>query len=174
VLTVWWTWSTVTGALVRRVPAQIVNLSASGCLIESAAPLPPGVVGVLELETPERTHREAVRISYGHHRPGSAAPFCAGVEFLVFDAAESGSIREHVWGTAAPHAAARLARAGENSGTSRTSAKVAGRRRRDHDAEMSSDGKEMCAGLTGNCSWQTACSAVGQRFGVEITTNSDD
>jgi hypothetical protein len=121
----WWTWGRLTGALVRRVPATVVNVSARGCLIQTAAPLRPGEVGLLEVDA-DVSRPEAVRVCHAVERPGGALPYCAGTEFLVLDAASPTSIR----GRAARLAAAepgRLARAGENSGTRPTTTKAAGR-----------------------------------------------
>ena len=105
----WWTWGTLTGALVRRVPATVVNVSTRGCLIYTAAPLAPGVVGLLEVETADCAPPEAVRVCHALERSGSALPFSAGTEFLVLDAAPLASIRDQAARLAAGHRSSRLA-----------------------------------------------------------------
>jgi hypothetical protein len=135
----WWTWEKLTGALVRRVPATLVNVSRRGCLIETSVPLSPGVVGSLLIEGATPSDAETIRVCRLLERPGGAAPFCAGSEFLVLDAGASTSIR---------HRAARLERdqwsiaaadAGENSGTNRTTPKPAARQQSDGPAETGRD-----------------------------------
>ena len=120
----WWTWGPMTGALIRRVPADVLNLSSGGCLLQSAAPLAPGLVGVLELEALDCSPKDAIRICHGLKRPGSAVPFCAGAEFLIFDAADSSSIRDQVARDRTPQLVSRLAEAGENSGMGHTTPKA--------------------------------------------------
>ncbi len=121
----WWTWGRLTGALVRRVPATIVNVSARGCLIQTASPLRPGEVGLLEVDA-DASRPEAVRVCHAVERPGGALPYCAGTEFLVLDAASPTSIRGCAVRLASGESN-RLARAGENSGTRPTTTKAAGR-----------------------------------------------
>jgi hypothetical protein len=122
----WWTWGRLTGALVRRVPASIVNVSARGCLIQTAAPLRPGEVGLLEVDA-DASRPEAVRVCHAVERPGGALPYCAGTEFLVLDAASPTSIRGRVGRLEAGEQMSRLARAGENSDTRATTTKARGR-----------------------------------------------
>jgi hypothetical protein len=129
----WWTWGAVNGALIRRVPASVVNVSSRGCLIETAAPLLPGTVGLLEVADADGAHGEAVRVCHTLERPGSAMPFRAGTEFLVLDAPAAVSVRERaarlersLRPVADPAAGPpRLVPAGENSGGGRTTPKAA-------------------------------------------------
>lgn len=118
----WWTWGPLTGALIRSVPATVVNVSRRGCLIYTTARLQPGVVGVLVVDGVE-PHSEAIRVCHSLERPGAGLPFCAGTEFLVFDAPPGPSVR---------HRAARLEAGrhnrlvdrGENSGAGPTGSKA--------------------------------------------------
>jgi hypothetical protein len=121
----WWTWGRLTGALVRRVPATIVNVSARGCLIQTAAPLCPGEVGLLEVDT-DASRPEAVRVCHAVERPGGTLPYCAGTEFLVLDAASPTSIRGRAVRLECGESTGRLARGGENSGTRPTTTKADG------------------------------------------------
>lgn len=110
----------MTGALVRRLPASVLNISSRGCLIETAIPLVPGTVGLLEVG--DGTQGEAVRICRSVERPGAALPFRAGTEFLVLDAAAPPSIRVRALRLGSGEL---LAGGGENSGSDRTTPKAA-------------------------------------------------
>ena len=120
----WWTWGPLTGALIRSVPVTVLNVSTRGCLIQTAARLDPGAVGVLEVEGAEDVHSEVVRVCHAIERPGSSVPFCAGTEFLVFDAPASPSARHRAARCEGARRLSRLTAAGENSGTRTTSPKV--------------------------------------------------
>ena len=119
----WWTWGPLTGALIRSVPATVVNVSTRGCLIQTAARLEPGAVGILVVEGGDG-HCEAVRVCHSIERPGASVPFCAGTEFLVFDAPPGPSVRHQAARLEVGKRPSRLVDAGENSGTKPTSSKV--------------------------------------------------
>lgn len=126
----WWTWGPLTGALIRSVPASVLNVSTRGCLIQTAARLDPGAVGVLVVEGNDNAHSEPVRVCHAIERPGSSLPFCAGTEFLVFDAPAAPSVRHRAARLEAGQRPSRLVDAGENSGRHSTSPKVGTRGRR--------------------------------------------
>ena len=127
----WWTWGPLTGALIRSVPATVVNVSRRGCLIYTAARLEPGAVGVLAVDGIE-PHSEAIRVCHSLERPGAGLPFCAGTEFLVFDAPPGPSVRHRAARLEAGQRHSRLADAGESSGAATTGSK-AGRQDRHRD-----------------------------------------
>ena len=135
----WWTWGPLTGALIRSVPATVLNVSRRGCLIQTAAPLDPGAVGVLVVEGSDNLHSEAVRVCHAIERPGATLPFCAGTEFLVFDAPAAPSVRHRAARLEAGQKLSRLVDAGENSGRKSTSPKVGTRGRRLGRRESTSD-----------------------------------
>lgn len=135
----WWTWGPLTGALIRSVPATVLNVSTRGCLIQTAARLDPGAVGVLVVEGSEDMHSEAVRVCHAIERPGSTLPFCAGTEFLVFDAAAAPSVRHRAARLEAGQRLRRLVDAGENSGRKSTSPKVGPRARKLGQRETTGD-----------------------------------
>jgi len=135
----WWTWGKLTGALVRRVPATVVNVSRHGCLIETAVPLTPGVVGFLRIEGQDEQDAETIRVCRLLDRPGGARAFCVGSEFLILDAATSASIRHRaaslerdLWPTASDGPE-------ENFGWNRTTPKAAGAQDSDAVAATGSD-----------------------------------
>jgi hypothetical protein len=51
------------GVLIRRLPVRVRNVSASGCLLETADSLPEGAVGLLELVIEGERHVEALRVN---------------------------------------------------------------------------------------------------------------
>jgi len=135
----WWEWGPLTGALIRSVPATVVNVSTRGCLIQTTARLDPGLVGVLVVGGGDNAHSEAVRVCHAIERPGSSLPFCAGTEFLVFDAPAARSTRHRAARFEAGQRLSRLADTRENSGTKSTSPKVATRGRRPGSRENTGD-----------------------------------
>lgn len=81
------------GALIRRIPIRLVNLSRSGCLCETPVPVQQGTVGFMDVTIGERRHTEAVRLGRLEQRQGRIWPFRVGGEFLTLGAASSGSLR---------------------------------------------------------------------------------
>ena len=51
------------GSLVRRFPIRVVDISAAGCLLESALPVEPGTVAMLALQIAGRRYVDPVRIT---------------------------------------------------------------------------------------------------------------
>ena len=80
--------------LLRNLPLLVRDVSSSGCLIESSAPLQVGTVGWLEVEFEGERRFEWFRIARVHTRGESA--FLAGVEFLPLAAAGSDSLRSAI------------------------------------------------------------------------------
>ena len=125
----WWTWGSLTGALIRSVPATVVNVSSRGCLIYTASRLEAGAVGVLVVDGVE-PHCEAIRVCHSLERPGAGLPFSAGTEFLVFDAPAGPSVRHRAAHLEAGQRHSRLVDRGENSGLGTTGSKAGRRARR--------------------------------------------
>jgi len=80
--------------LLRNLPLTVRDVSSSGCLIESSAPLQVGTVGWLEVEFEGERRFEWFRIARVHTRGESA--FLAGVEFLPLAAAGADSLRSAI------------------------------------------------------------------------------
>jgi hypothetical protein len=81
------------GALTRRVPVRIVQVSYSGCLWESPSPLDAGTVGFVDLRTPGRHHSEAVRILRTMRSDETHWPHHMAVEFLTLCPVSHESLR---------------------------------------------------------------------------------
>ncbi len=109
-------------ALVRTVPVTIADVSATGCLVQSAAPFTPGIVALLEVPADDRwpVHSEAVRVCHAGERRGTGLPYRTGTAFVVFDAAVPGSLRERSVRAEGAELLKRLVRAGEVSGRAQT------------------------------------------------------
>ena len=135
----WWTWGALTGALVKGIPAKVVNVSRHGCLLETSSPLPAGVVGSLEIERGGQKHIEPIRVCRTAERPGGALPFSAGSEFLILDAAPASSIRSQAARLERKQAPSRLAGDGENSVSGLTTSKASPRQDLDGDGAIPRD-----------------------------------
>jgi len=135
----WWTWGALTGALVKGIPAKVVNVSRQGCLLETSSPLQAGVVGSLEIDRDGEKHIEPIRVCRTAERPGGVLPFWSGSEFLILDAAPSSSIRSQAARLERKQAPSRLAGAGENSVSGLTTSKVASRQDLDADGAILRD-----------------------------------
>ena len=81
------------GAVIRRVPVRIVQVSSSGCLWESPSALDEGTVGFVDVRTSGQRHTEAVRILRTLHAPGPVWPYRMAVEFLTLGPTSPDSLR---------------------------------------------------------------------------------
>jgi hypothetical protein len=72
----------VPGTLIRRVGLRVLEISPTGCLIESSQPLVSGVVGELRVVIDEQEYVDAVRICRVTKVAGSGLGYRAGAEFL--------------------------------------------------------------------------------------------
>ena len=75
-----------TGVIVRRVAVRVVDLSATGCLLESSVRLSDGAVGTLHLTVDGRRYRETLRISRVASTAGRIGASQAGAQFLTLGA----------------------------------------------------------------------------------------
>lgn len=80
--------------LLRNLPLMVRDVSSSGCLIESSAPLQVGTVGWLEVEFEGERRFEWFRIARVDTR--GERSFVSGVEFLPLAAAGSDSLRSAI------------------------------------------------------------------------------
>ena len=71
-----------TGVVVRRVAVRVVDLSATGCLLESSVRLNEGAVGTLHLTVDGRRYRETLRIARVASTAGRGTNQ-AGAQFLT-------------------------------------------------------------------------------------------
>ena len=80
--------------LLRNLPLMVRDVSSSGCLIESSAPLQVGTVGWLEVEFEGERRFEWFRIARVQAR--GEHTFVAGVEFLPLAVASADSLRSAI------------------------------------------------------------------------------
>jgi hypothetical protein len=83
----------IVGAVSRRVPVRLVEVSASGCLWDAPAPLDEGSVGFVEVRTSGHHRTEAVRILRTQRAVGSVWPYRMAVEFLTLAPLSPDSLR---------------------------------------------------------------------------------
>lgn len=81
------------GAISRRVPVRLIEVSSSGCLWDAPAPLDEGSVGFVEVRTPGHHRTEAVRILRTLRPVGSSWPYRMAVEFLTLAPVSPDSLR---------------------------------------------------------------------------------
>lgn len=87
------TMTPLVGAVIRRVPVRLVEVSASGCLWDASAPLDEGAVGFLEVRTAGHHRVEAVRIVRTLHAAGAPWPYRMAAEFLTLAPLSPDSLR---------------------------------------------------------------------------------
>lgn len=83
----------VVGAVSRRMPVRLVEVSASGCLWDAPAPLDEGTVGFVEVRTAGQHRTEAVRVLRTQSIVGSSWPYRMAVEFLTLAPLSPDSLR---------------------------------------------------------------------------------
>jgi hypothetical protein len=72
----------VVGVLTREVRVRLVNISASGCLVESGQRLEPGTAGRLRVVVEGETYGDDVRVARVQQRQGAGSTWQLGAEFL--------------------------------------------------------------------------------------------
>lgn len=70
------------GVLTRETRVRLMNISASGCLVESNSRLDPGISGALTIRVNGETYADDVRITRVQQVQGAGATWQIGAEFL--------------------------------------------------------------------------------------------
>jgi PilZ domain len=86
----------VMGVLTRESRVRLVNISASGCLLESGLRMEPGTSGELRLTVDGETYCDAIRVSRVQQMYGAGAAWHVGAEFLWTTRPGSRSLRRMV------------------------------------------------------------------------------
>ena len=86
----------VIGVLTRETRVRLVNISASGCLLETTLRLEPGTVGQLKVVIDGDTFGDAVRVARVQQVHGAGAEWHLGAEFLWTTHPGSRSLRRMV------------------------------------------------------------------------------
>jgi PilZ domain len=66
----------------REVPVRLIEISTSGCLLESSSRLEQGTAGVLRVTFEDESYQDDVRIMRCRGFEGSSAVYQIGAEFL--------------------------------------------------------------------------------------------
>src|SRR5262245_52644830 len=72
----------VFGVLARSIPSRLVEISRSGCLLESAHRIEDGTVGELRLEVDGAMLVDDVRVTRCVRIEGAGASYLVGAEFV--------------------------------------------------------------------------------------------
>jgi len=81
------------GVLARETRARLVNVSTSGCLLESETYLEIGTTGTLRVTVGEGAYSDAVRVTRATEVKGASPAWQIGVEFLWTSRPGSWSLR---------------------------------------------------------------------------------
>ena len=83
----------ILGVLARQIPTRLLEISLSGCLLESALRIEEGTVGALRLEVEGHAYSDDVRATRCVAIEGSGSRYLVGVEFLRTGRSDDTSIR---------------------------------------------------------------------------------
>jgi pilus assembly protein Flp/PilA len=72
----------VFGVLARSIPARLIQISRSGCLLESSRPVEDGVIGELRLQAGAQLLTDDVRVTRCVRVEGSGSSYLIGAEFV--------------------------------------------------------------------------------------------
>jgi len=78
----WWTWPSLRGAVLERIPGRLVDIGAGGCSVETSSRLSSGTFGFVEIQGPDASLAEVARVCDVTERAGAAAPYLVRLEFV--------------------------------------------------------------------------------------------
>jgi hypothetical protein len=110
----WWTWPALRGAVLEQIPGRLVDIGAGGCSLETSARLTSGTFGFVEIQGPDASLAEVVRVCDVIERPGAATRFIVRLEFLPI------ALPAHLAGDRLVAAEGSLAGAAEKAGSNLT------------------------------------------------------
>jgi hypothetical protein len=84
------------GVLSREVRVRLVNISGSGCLVETSAHVEQGTTGALTVEVGGEIFADDIRVARVQRVHGSSATWQVGAEFLWTTYPDSRSLRRMV------------------------------------------------------------------------------
>ena len=123
----WWTWRDAHGTVIERIDGQLLDVSTSGCRLETTSPLPIGSVGVIELHDLPTAVVEAARVRHAFERPGAAVRHVLHFEFLPMPLPSRAPARAVVGAPAPSTVRGPLPGSGERSGPSPTTPTITDR-----------------------------------------------
>jgi hypothetical protein len=87
------------GVIRRDIGARLVNISMSGCLLETASPLPIGLVGTLQMTIGTTDYDDLVRVVRCQGVEGTGHRHHIAVQFVWADVPAERSLRRAAgWG----------------------------------------------------------------------------
>jgi hypothetical protein len=81
------------GVLTREIATRLIEISRSGCLLESTQRIEEGTVATLRLDIRGKTYSEDVRATRCVAVAGSGSSYLIGIEFLQTSVGDGMSIR---------------------------------------------------------------------------------
>ena len=87
------------GVLTREIPTRLVEISRSGCLLESRHRIEEGTIGTLRVEVLGQIYLEDVRATRCVAIAGSGSSHLVGIEFLQTGRPDRLSIRRAISGS---------------------------------------------------------------------------
>lgn len=84
------------GVLTREIPTRLIEVSRSGCLLESAHRIEEGTIGALRIELEGHMYLEDIRATRCVAIAGSGSAYLIGVEFLQTGRPDGLSIRRAI------------------------------------------------------------------------------
>ena len=86
----------LTGMLGRSVPTRLIDISRTGCLLESRQRVEEGTVGELQLQVERETFVDDVRVTRCVLVEGSGSVYLVGAEFVQTRRPDEHSIRRAI------------------------------------------------------------------------------
>ena len=86
----------VTGMLARNVPTRLIDISRTGCLLESRQRVEDGTVGELQLQVQRETFVDDIRVTRCVLVEGSGSIYRVGAEFVQTHRPGEHSIRRAI------------------------------------------------------------------------------
>jgi PilZ domain-containing protein len=81
------------GALGRRTDVVVVDISRSGCLLESPSDIPIGTLAVVRVQMDGEEYSDAVRVTRSQRMAGAGERYRIGTEFAWLSAPDKHSVR---------------------------------------------------------------------------------
>jgi PilZ domain-containing protein len=89
----------LTGVLLREMPTRLVEISRTGCLLETSHRIAEGTIAALRVELQGRVYTEDVRATRCVAVAGSGTSYLVGIEFLQTSSPDGMSIRRAIAGS---------------------------------------------------------------------------
>src|SRR3954470_4239494 len=85
------------GVAVDNIEVRLIDVSRSGCLLESSREVVPGATGEIRIEFEGRVLVETLRVTRCRRLEGAGAVYRLGAEFVRTRALDDGSLRRALY-----------------------------------------------------------------------------